>query len=154
MTFLIEYRCTREVAYLHECLGRDNIEVRQGHYIHAHTPEEARREMAEAWPQDLPRAVEAGVVPFTVEDKGVSPFEGDEEEQGRDAVALVAQLEGAQRDLVRAVLYWGEAKIPLSDLAGPIHGYRHAHERLRKAFPASAGKYACIEVIPSTEEES
>ena len=45
-----EYRCTRASLYKHECDGKNDERSRQGHYILAHTPEEARAEMALRYP--------------------------------------------------------------------------------------------------------
>ncbi|NWF61748.1 MAG: hypothetical protein HXY43_21445 [Fischerella sp.] len=47
-----EFRCTRNALYLHDCIGRDNIEARQGHYIKAETEEEAWQEMARRYPDE------------------------------------------------------------------------------------------------------
>ncbi|WP_026736139.1 hypothetical protein [Fischerella sp. PCC 9605] len=59
-----EYRCTRKALYSHQCIGHDNIEARQGHYIWAINEEAAWQEMAQRYPDET----EAG---FTVE-----PWEG------------------------------------------------------------------------------
>ncbi|KOP23127.1 hypothetical protein AMR41_27880 [Hapalosiphon sp. MRB220] len=56
-----EYRCTRNALYLHDCIGRDNIEARQGHYIKAETEEVAWQIMATRYPDET----EAG---FTVQE--------------------------------------------------------------------------------------
>ncbi|QIR41771.1 hypothetical protein HCG51_34370 (plasmid) [Tolypothrix sp. PCC 7910] len=47
-----EYRCTRNALYLHDCLGRDNITARQGHYIKANSAEEAWDKMAIRYPEE------------------------------------------------------------------------------------------------------
>ena len=62
-----EYRCTRVVLYLADCPGKTDLSSRQGHYVVADSPEAARREMAESFPQDLPRAAEHGVAAFTAD---------------------------------------------------------------------------------------
>ena len=41
-----EYRCTRSALYTHDCLGHDDITVRQGYYIKADSEEEALQRMA------------------------------------------------------------------------------------------------------------
>jgi len=48
----MEYRCTRNEPYMHNCLGRDDIRVRQGYYVHADSEEEALRQMALDFPKD------------------------------------------------------------------------------------------------------
>lgn len=55
-----EYRCTRNALYQHDCLGRDDLTARQGHYIHAESDEEAWQIMATRYPEET----KAG---FTVE---------------------------------------------------------------------------------------
>lgn len=56
-----EFRCTCNAQYSHNCLGRDDLTARQGHYIRAESAEEARQIMALRYPEDA----EAG---FTVEE--------------------------------------------------------------------------------------
>lgn len=56
-----EYRCTRNALYSHDCIGRDDLTARQGHYIHANSAEEAWEKMAIRFPKET----EAG---FTVEE--------------------------------------------------------------------------------------
>lgn len=48
----MEFRCTRNTLYTHDCLGRDNWSARQGHYIMAHDRDEALAKMAERFPDD------------------------------------------------------------------------------------------------------
>ncbi len=47
-----EYRCTRNALYCYECLGRDHLSARQGHYIMAANQEEAWEKMACRFPQE------------------------------------------------------------------------------------------------------
>ena len=47
-----EYRCTRNALYQHDCIGRDDITERQGHYIWAQNEEAAWEEMAKRYPQE------------------------------------------------------------------------------------------------------
>ena len=56
-----EYRCTRNALYSHQCIGRDDLTARQGHYIQANDPEEAWQKMAIRFPEEA----EAG---FTVQE--------------------------------------------------------------------------------------
>ncbi|MDF5726357.1 MAG: hypothetical protein PUP91_39140 [Rhizonema sp. PD37] len=48
-----EYRCTRNALYTHDCLGHDDITVRQGYYIDADTEEEAWQKMATRFPEEV-----------------------------------------------------------------------------------------------------
>ncbi len=50
---LNEYRCTRSMLYRHDCLGRDDLAARQGHYVWAESPESARLKMSRDFPQDM-----------------------------------------------------------------------------------------------------
>lgn len=56
-----EYRCTRNALYQHECIGKNDLSARQGHYIWAINEEAAWQEMARRYPDET----EAG---FTVEE--------------------------------------------------------------------------------------
>ncbi len=47
-----EYRCTRNALYSHNCLGRDDISARQGHYVKANSQEEAWEKMACRFPEE------------------------------------------------------------------------------------------------------
>ena len=47
-----EYRCTRNSPYMHECIGKDDLGARQGHYVQATSALEAMEIMAEDFPQD------------------------------------------------------------------------------------------------------
>jgi len=47
-----EYRCTRNKLYSHNCIGRDNLSVRQGHYVTAQSEAEAHAEMCKRFPKD------------------------------------------------------------------------------------------------------
>lgn len=47
-----EYRCTRNALYQHDCAGRDDIKERQGHYVKAHSEEEAWQIMATRYPEE------------------------------------------------------------------------------------------------------
>lgn len=58
------YRCTRNDVYKHDCIGRDDLQPRQGHYVLANSEEEAWEIMASRYPEETT----AG---FTVE-----PWEG------------------------------------------------------------------------------
>lgn len=58
---LMEYRCTRNAPYSHDCIGRDDPSARQGYYINAHSAEEAWQKMATRFPKET----DAG---FTVEE--------------------------------------------------------------------------------------
>jgi hypothetical protein len=49
---VMEFRCTRNTPYIHDCLGRDNWSARQGYYIKAHDRDEALAKMAERFPED------------------------------------------------------------------------------------------------------
>ena len=49
---LKEYRCTRNSLYSHECLGRDDVTARQGHYIRAESEQEALTLMEQKFPDD------------------------------------------------------------------------------------------------------
>lgn len=56
-----EYRCTRNALYSHDCIGRDDITARQGHFLWAESEEEAWQKMATRFPEET----EAG---FTVQE--------------------------------------------------------------------------------------
>lgn len=56
-----EFRCTRNALYSHDCLGRDDITARQGHYIKANSAKEAWEKMAIRYPEET----EAG---FTIQE--------------------------------------------------------------------------------------
>lgn len=47
-----EYRMTRSEPYQHECMGRDDLSVRQGHYIQAETEAEAMNKMKSHFPDE------------------------------------------------------------------------------------------------------
>jgi hypothetical protein len=49
---MAEYRCTRNQPYGPGCPGYDNPRARQGHYITACCPENARQQMKERFPED------------------------------------------------------------------------------------------------------
>lgn len=49
---LIEFRCTRNTPYTHNCLGRDDWSVRQTYFIMARDRDEALAKMAELFPDD------------------------------------------------------------------------------------------------------
>jgi hypothetical protein len=49
----IEYRCTRQKPYDHDCLGQYNTGSRQGHYRVVENEEEAVRRMVEDFPDDV-----------------------------------------------------------------------------------------------------
>lgn len=49
---LYEFRCTRNTPYLHDCLGHDDITVRQGYYIKARDVADAIEKMAQQFPED------------------------------------------------------------------------------------------------------
>jgi hypothetical protein len=55
-----ESRCTRNALYQHDCVGRDDLEERQEHYIRARSEEEAWQIMATRYPEET-------TVGFTVE---------------------------------------------------------------------------------------
>jgi hypothetical protein len=48
-----EYRCTRNAVYAHECLGKNDITARQGHYIKAESQEQAWEKMAILFPEEM-----------------------------------------------------------------------------------------------------
>lgn len=48
-----KYRCTRNALYTHDCLGRDDLVPRQGHYIEANSAEEAWEKMAIRFPNEV-----------------------------------------------------------------------------------------------------
>lgn len=52
ITAEIEFRCTRFDLYAHNCIGRDDVTARQGHYFDGASFEEAAEEMALRWPND------------------------------------------------------------------------------------------------------
>lgn len=56
-----EYRCTRNALYQHNCIGRDDLTARQGHYLWANSPEDAWHKMAERYPDET-------VAGFTVDE--------------------------------------------------------------------------------------
>ena len=56
-----EYRCTRNASYSHQCLGHDDLTVRQGYYITATSSEEAWDKMAARFPEEAKEG-------FTVEE--------------------------------------------------------------------------------------
>lgn len=60
---LPEFRCTRNLPYLHECIGKHDVGARQGHYVRAESEEAARDVMAEDFPND---AMALGREAFTV----------------------------------------------------------------------------------------
>jgi hypothetical protein len=47
-----EYRCTRNAPYSHDCLGHDDLTVRQGYYIEAENPEAAWEKMSVRFPEE------------------------------------------------------------------------------------------------------
>jgi len=49
---LNEYRMTRNSLYGHNCIGRDDLSARNGHYITAGTEHEARVQMNAMYPAD------------------------------------------------------------------------------------------------------
>lgn len=49
---LNEYRCTRSDLYSHNCIGRDDLTARQGHYVVARSEEEALEEMRRRHPAE------------------------------------------------------------------------------------------------------
>ncbi len=49
---LKEYRCTRNALYQHDCVGRDDVRERQGHYVKAQSEEEAWQIMATRYPEE------------------------------------------------------------------------------------------------------
>ncbi|MTJ14694.1 hypothetical protein FJR11_19355 [Anabaena sp. UHCC 0187] len=56
-----EYRCTRNEPYTHDCLGKYDLTVRQGHYISAINEEAAWQQMAQRYPKET-------TVGFTVQE--------------------------------------------------------------------------------------
>ncbi|WP_072013905.1 hypothetical protein [Myxosarcina sp. GI1] len=101
---MTEYRCTRNALYLHECLGRDDIRERQGHYIHAESEEEAWQKMALRYPDET----EAG---FTVQDWS--------ENSGRSVVILRKERDEAGNE----ILINSEGKKAITDDDGDVIGY-------------------------------
>lgn len=49
---LKEYRCTRNAPYLQQCLGHDDLSVRQGYYLMAASESEAWQKMAVRFPEE------------------------------------------------------------------------------------------------------
>lgn len=47
-----EYRCTRNALYSHDCIGRDDVTARQGHFLWAESEEEAWQKMATRFPEE------------------------------------------------------------------------------------------------------
>jgi hypothetical protein len=63
---LNEYRCTRSIFYAdHDCLGKDDISARSGYYIEAASEFGARMAMAKMFKDDVERAKQLGIDPFT-----------------------------------------------------------------------------------------
>lgn len=52
MSNVNEYRCTRNSPYMHDCIGRDDLGARQGHYVEATSELEAMEVMAKDYPSD------------------------------------------------------------------------------------------------------
>lgn len=50
---LIVYRCTRSYSYHHDCIGRDDITARQGHYCPAETIYGAVLDMIDRFPDEI-----------------------------------------------------------------------------------------------------
>ena len=50
---LITYRCTRSYMYHHDCIGRDDITARQGHYCPAETIYGAVLDMIDRFPDEI-----------------------------------------------------------------------------------------------------
>lgn len=48
------YRFTLDNLYKHDCLGRDDVSVRQGHYVEARSEVDAWRQIRERFPNDTP----------------------------------------------------------------------------------------------------
>jgi hypothetical protein len=48
----IEWRCTRNDPYTHDCLGHEDIGSRQGHYVYARDRAHALRQMMREFPHD------------------------------------------------------------------------------------------------------
>jgi len=47
-----EYRSTRNALYSHDCIGRDDVTARQGHFLWAESEEEAWQKMATRFPEE------------------------------------------------------------------------------------------------------
>lgn len=68
----LEYRCTRNVLYAHECIGQNNVRVRQGYYISAKSREGALATMRQKFPNDWPdKSDEETFTADCTEDSGV-----------------------------------------------------------------------------------
>lgn len=82
---MTEYRCTRNALYQHNCLGRDDVTARQGHYVHAESEEEAWQQMAIRYPEET----EAG---FSIEDwsansgRSVTVLRVEQDEDGNEVL--------------------------------------------------------------------
>lgn len=60
-----EFRCTRAIPYLADCPGRDDPRSRQGYYVAAEDERSALVEMTKRFPDDVVKALELGIKPFT-----------------------------------------------------------------------------------------
>lgn len=47
-----EFRCTRNTPYAHDCIGYEDLTVRQGYYLQADNAEEAWEKMAARFPEE------------------------------------------------------------------------------------------------------
>jgi hypothetical protein len=47
------YRCTRNASYSHDCIGRDEVSARQGHYVKGHSVGDAIKEMVKRHPSEI-----------------------------------------------------------------------------------------------------
>jgi formylmethanofuran dehydrogenase subunit E len=73
-----EYRCTRNALYSHDCIGRDDLTARQGHYIRANSAEEAWEKMATRFPEET----EAGFTTQEWESFNVKVVRVEPDEEG------------------------------------------------------------------------
>jgi hypothetical protein len=101
---LKEYRCTRNASYTGNCIGRDDLTVRQGYYIHAHSEEEAWQQMAARYPKET----EAG---FTIQDWS--------ENSNKSAVILRVEHDEAGNE----ILVNQDGKIAKTNDKGDVIGY-------------------------------
>jgi len=46
----VEYRLTRRDLYRHDCIGRDDVGARQGHYVFAASPQDAADKLRKVFP--------------------------------------------------------------------------------------------------------
>ncbi|BAZ47097.1 hypothetical protein NIES4102_41430 (plasmid) [Chondrocystis sp. NIES-4102] len=106
---MTEYRCTRNADYDCDCIGRDDLTVRQGYYIHAESEEEAWQIMAIRYPKETT----AG---FTVQDWS--------DRSGKSVVILKAEADEAGNE----ILINQDGKKAITNDEGEVIGYEDEQE--------------------------